>query len=200
MLQMQEKASNRGALSEQEKVDMEVFKNAFIPRTLEEVKDPERDLHDDNREVQLMPSFPLNKQPLYQVVTGLKKDLSGAQILPEVLQEDALSQNSRETEETTSSSSDSEDEEQPRITRPIQKEESGLSKQVQGVGCLSEQLQEWKKKVKEEKREKRKMKMPKHLKKKKERSSKEKQRKNAARRGWYTHQAWVNKEHPALPQ
>uniref|UniRef100_A0A3Q3R8P5 Serine/threonine-protein kinase RIO1 n=1 Tax=Monopterus albus TaxID=43700 RepID=A0A3Q3R8P5_MONAL len=65
--------------SDQDRVDEEVFKKAYIPRTLTEVSHYERDIdlmrtkeeesaisgHDDN--------------VLYQTLTGLKKDLSGVQ-------------------------------------------------------------------------------------------------------------------------
>jgi RIO kinase 1 len=57
-------------VSEGEKVDEEVFKHSYIPRTLNEVVDVERDLchADEGRTDEI----------LYKTLTGLKSDLSGA--------------------------------------------------------------------------------------------------------------------------
>ncbi|KAI1243087.1 hypothetical protein IHE44_0000660 [Lamprotornis superbus] len=66
--------------SSQDKVDEEVFKKAYIPRTLTEVKNYERDV--DIMMKLKEEDMALNVQQdniLYQTVTGLKKDLSGVQ-------------------------------------------------------------------------------------------------------------------------
>uniref|UniRef100_A0A8C6ZAA2 Serine/threonine-protein kinase RIO1 n=1 Tax=Nothoprocta perdicaria TaxID=30464 RepID=A0A8C6ZAA2_NOTPE len=66
--------------SSQDKVDEEVFKKAYIPRTLTEVKNYERDV--DIMTKLKEEDMALNVQQdniLYQTVTGLKKDLSGVQ-------------------------------------------------------------------------------------------------------------------------
>ncbi|KAG9465225.1 hypothetical protein GDO78_018656 [Eleutherodactylus coqui] len=66
--------------SNQDKVDEEVFKKAYIPRTLNEVKNFERDV--DLMQKMKEEDMSLNTQQdniLYQTVTGLKKDLSGAE-------------------------------------------------------------------------------------------------------------------------
>ncbi|XP_041423663.1 serine/threonine-protein kinase RIO1 isoform X2 [Xenopus laevis] len=66
--------------SSQDKVDEEVFKKAYIPRTLNEVKHYERDV--DTMQKLKEEDMALNTQQdniLYQTVTGLKKDLSGAE-------------------------------------------------------------------------------------------------------------------------
>ncbi|GFN97212.1 serine/threonine-protein kinase rio1-like [Plakobranchus ocellatus] len=64
-------ASNRSLqdLTEQEKIDEEVFKRAFIPRNLDEVVDIERDVT-QSKMLQ-------REQVLYHTVTGLRPDLSG---------------------------------------------------------------------------------------------------------------------------
>ncbi|ERE78553.1 serine/threonine-protein kinase RIO1 [Cricetulus griseus] len=64
----------------QDHVDEEVFKQAYIPRTLNEVKNYERDVDIMMRLKE--EDMALNTQQdniLYQTVTGLKKDLSGVQ-------------------------------------------------------------------------------------------------------------------------
>uniref|UniRef100_A0A8D0FMF9 Serine/threonine-protein kinase RIO1 n=1 Tax=Strix occidentalis caurina TaxID=311401 RepID=A0A8D0FMF9_STROC len=81
-LQAMEIASKRTEeeRSSQDKVDEEVFKKAYIPRTLTEVKNYERDV--DIMMKLKEEDMALNVQQdniLYQTVTGLKKDLSGVQ-------------------------------------------------------------------------------------------------------------------------
>uniref|UniRef100_A0A8I5TDL8 Serine/threonine-protein kinase RIO1 n=1 Tax=Pongo abelii TaxID=9601 RepID=A0A8I5TDL8_PONAB len=66
--------------SSQDHVDEEVFKRAYIPRTLNEVKNYERDM--DIIMKLKEEDMAMNAQQdniLYQTVTGLKKDLSGVQ-------------------------------------------------------------------------------------------------------------------------
>uniref|UniRef100_A0A8B9ZGE7 Serine/threonine-protein kinase RIO1 n=1 Tax=Anas platyrhynchos TaxID=8839 RepID=A0A8B9ZGE7_ANAPL len=66
--------------SSQDKVDEEVFKKAYIPRTLTDVKNYERDV--DIMMKLKEEDMALSVQQdniLYQTVTGLKKDLSGVQ-------------------------------------------------------------------------------------------------------------------------
>lgn len=67
------------SLSEQEKLDDEVFKSAYIPQKLDDVINYERDIK-------------LTKQGrstdqliLYQTLTGMKDDLSGARLVPKLL-------------------------------------------------------------------------------------------------------------------
>lgn len=133
--------------SDQDRVDEEVFKKAYIPRTLTEVSHYERDIdlmrtkeeesaisgHDDN--------------VLYQTLTGLKKDLSGVQTVPALLEDEHSS-----SEEE--GSDDEEDDQQE------QSEETQIEKK------------ERKKMVKEAQREKRRTKVPKHVKKRKEKVAK----------------------------
>ncbi|XP_075933587.1 serine/threonine-protein kinase RIO1 isoform X2 [Anarhichas minor] len=139
--------------SDQDRVDEEVFKKAYIPRTLTEVSHYERDVdmmrtkeeesaicgHDDN--------------VLYQTLTGLRKDLSGVQTVPALLENDQSASSEEEEEEE-------EDEEEEEEDQQEQSEEGQVDKK------------EKKKIVKEAQREKRKNKVPKHVKKRKEKVSK----------------------------
>uniref|UniRef100_A0A3P9KWY2 Serine/threonine-protein kinase RIO1 n=1 Tax=Oryzias latipes TaxID=8090 RepID=A0A3P9KWY2_ORYLA len=111
--------------SDQNHVDEEVFKRAYIPRTLTE-----------------------NDQVLYQTLTGLKKDLSGVQTVPALL------------EDEHSSSEDEEEEEEEEEEAEEKAEETPVDKK------------ERKKMVKEAQREKRKNKVPKHVKKRKDKVAK----------------------------
>uniref|UniRef100_A0A3Q1F952 non-specific serine/threonine protein kinase n=1 Tax=Acanthochromis polyacanthus TaxID=80966 RepID=A0A3Q1F952_9TELE len=133
--------------SDQDRVDEEVFKKAYIPRTLTEVSHYERDVdlmrtkeeesaisgHDDN--------------VLYQTLTGLKKDLSGVQTVPALLEDECCTSEDEEEE-------DDEEEQQE------QDEEAAVDRK------------ERKKMVKEAQREKRRSKVPKHVKKRKEKVAK----------------------------
>lgn len=72
-------ASNRSLqdLTAQEKIDEEVFKNSYIPRTLDQVINFERDfIHAQDGETDEL---------LYQKLTGLRTDLSGTQEVPDIL-------------------------------------------------------------------------------------------------------------------
>uniref|UniRef100_A0A8C1H421 Serine/threonine-protein kinase RIO1 n=2 Tax=Cyprinus carpio TaxID=7962 RepID=A0A8C1H421_CYPCA len=66
--------------SSQDKVDEEVFKKAYIPRTLTEVTHYERDVDTMLKKKEEASSEDTNTDNiLYQTVTGLRKDLSGVQ-------------------------------------------------------------------------------------------------------------------------
>ncbi|KAJ8011135.1 hypothetical protein DPEC_G00055040 [Dallia pectoralis] len=138
--------------SNQDSVNEEVFKNAYIPRTLTDVSHYERDV-DAMRDDELTGNKQ-NDSILYQTVTGLKKDLSGVQTVPALLQD---------CEESSSSSEDEETDE----------EEDGDGDKQESVGEDSTVDKKEKKRLaKEAQREKRKNKVPKHVKKRKERVSK----------------------------
>ncbi|XP_068565388.1 serine/threonine-protein kinase RIO1 isoform X1 [Cebidichthys violaceus] len=138
--------------SDQDRVDEEVFMKAYIPRTLTEVSHYERDVdmmrtkeeesaicgHDDN--------------VLYQTLTGLRKDLSGVQTVPALLEND-MSSSSEEEEEEDEEEEEEEDQQEQSEDGQVDKKEK-------------------KKIVKEAQREKRKNKVPKHVKKRKEKVSK----------------------------
>ena len=70
--------SNNSSISAQQQVDDEVFKQVYIPRTLEEVVTYEED-YDKMQEG-------LKTDISYQTVTGLKPDLTGPQDIPIILQ------------------------------------------------------------------------------------------------------------------
>lgn len=147
--------------SNQESVNEEVFKNAYIPRTLTEVSHYERDV--DSMTMMKDEESSLNRQNdniLYQTVTGLKKDLSGVQTVP------ALLENCDELESSEEESEGEEDESTD--------EESGKEQDDKGKQGDDSPLdkKERKKTTKEAQREKRKNKVPKHVKKRKEKVSK----------------------------
>ncbi|NWT10840.1 RIOK1 kinase, partial [Vireo altiloquus] len=150
--------------SSQDKVDEEVFKKAYIPRTLTEVKNYERDV--DIMMKLKEEDMALNVQQdniLYQTVTGLKKDLSGVQKIPALLEK-------ADNSETDSDDNDDDD--------------GGGSSEASDSACkesvhpkdkpaeISMDKKERKKMVKEAQREKRKTKIPKHVKKRKEKTAK----------------------------
>ncbi|KAG8571682.1 hypothetical protein GDO81_011751 [Engystomops pustulosus] len=150
--------------SNQDKVDEEVFKKAYIPRTLNEVKNYERDI--DLMQKLKEEDMSLNTQQdniLYQTVTGLKKDLSGAQTVPDLLQECDPKQNDGSGSDVDSGDDSGSDYEEihPKDQAPV----SEIDKK------------ERKKQVKEAQREKRKNKIPKHVKKRKEKAPKTKKAK-----------------------
>lgn len=151
--------------SSQDHVDEEVFKRAYIPRTLNEVKHYERDM--DLIMKLKEEDMAVNAQQdniLYQTVTGLKKDLSGVQKVPALLENQVEERTCSDSEDTGSSEcSDTDSEEQGDHARP--------KKHTTGPDV---DKKERKKMVKEAQREKRKNKIPKHVKKRKEKTAKTK--------------------------
>uniref|UniRef100_H2ZSG1 Serine/threonine-protein kinase RIO1 n=1 Tax=Latimeria chalumnae TaxID=7897 RepID=H2ZSG1_LATCH len=145
--------------SNQDKVDEEVFKNAYIPRTLTEVKNYERDVDDmmNLKEEDIALNYQ-HDNILYQTVTGLKRDLSGVQMVPALLENKGDGHcNSEEADSPASSNSDSEEEQihpkdRPQMSEADKKERKKIAKEAQ--------------------REKRKNKVPKHVKKRKEKLAK----------------------------
>ncbi|KAJ8337126.1 hypothetical protein SKAU_G00383460 [Synaphobranchus kaupii] len=96
--------------SNQDEVDEEVFKNAYIPRTLTEVTHYERDVDDMMKMKDEESSLATqNDNILYQTVTGLKKDLSGVQTVPALL-EDCDEEESLGSEEEGSEGSETDEE------------------------------------------------------------------------------------------
>uniref|UniRef100_A0A2R8ZFU1 Serine/threonine-protein kinase RIO1 n=1 Tax=Pan paniscus TaxID=9597 RepID=A0A2R8ZFU1_PANPA len=145
--------------SSQDHVDEEVFKRAYIPRTLNEVKNYERDM--DIIMKLKEEDMAMNAQQdniLYQTVTGLKKDLSGVQKVPALLENQVEERTCSDSEDTGSSEcSDTDSEEQGDHARPKKHTtDPDIDKK------------ERKKMVKE------KNKIPKHVKKRKEKTAKTK--------------------------
>ncbi|KAM9844871.1 serine/threonine-protein kinase RIO1 [Aulostomus maculatus] len=136
--------------SDQDRVDEEVFKKAFIPRTLTDVSHYERDVDLMRMKEEESAISGHNDNVLYQTLTGLKKDLSGVQTVPALLEEDGSSSSSEDVDEGEGEDAD---EQQQSDEAPMDKKEK-------------------KKLVKEAQREKRKCKTPKHVKKRKEKVAK----------------------------
>lgn len=81
LFKLNQKASKRTveALTEQEKLDDEVFKSAYIPQRLDDVINYEKD-------VRLAKQGKATDQMiLYQTLTGMRDDLSGARLKPRLL-------------------------------------------------------------------------------------------------------------------
>uniref|UniRef100_A0A8C9XF62 Serine/threonine-protein kinase RIO1 n=1 Tax=Sander lucioperca TaxID=283035 RepID=A0A8C9XF62_SANLU len=68
--------------TDQDRVDDEVFKKAYIPRTLTEVSHYERDVDLMKTKEEESAISGHKDNVLYQTLTGLKKDLSGVQTVP----------------------------------------------------------------------------------------------------------------------
>lgn len=138
-------------LTEQEKIDEEVFKNAYIPKRLDEVVDIVRDIKKAKEGK--------GDDLIYKKLTGLKSDLS-IQIKPEILENTSDQENEKSltdddnSETESDSNSDDENKNFKNSSRP--RDESPESKKAR------------KKAVKEAQAEKRKIKVKKHVKKRKE--------------------------------
>ncbi|XP_035696563.1 serine/threonine-protein kinase RIO1-like [Branchiostoma floridae] len=159
-----EVASSRSIqeVKEQDKVDEEVFKKVFIPRTLEEVPDFERDINSKQHGSEL--------EIHYQAVTGLKDDLTGPLTKPSLLEEEEAQNDEEEAREDSDNSSGSESD--------SEKDRSEHTQYTRQRGESADSRRARKKLVKEENREKRKQKMPKHIKKRKEKIAKQKHGRN----------------------
>ncbi|XP_049510846.1 serine/threonine-protein kinase RIO1 [Panthera uncia] len=148
--------------SSQDHVDEEVFKRAYIPRTLNEVKNYERDV--DIMMKLKEEDMAMNAQQdniLYQTVTGMKKDLSGVQKVPALLEDQVKEKACSDSDDAGSSEcSDTDSEEQG--------DQACLRKPAADPEV---DKKERKKMVKEAQREKRKNKIPKHVKKRKEKTA-----------------------------
>ncbi|KAM6918425.1 serine/threonine-protein kinase RIO1 isoform 2-T2 [Xenentodon cancila] len=136
--------------SDQDRVDEEVFKKAYIPRTLTEVSYYERHVDAMRAKEDEAAISGHTENILYQTLTGLKKDLSGVQKVPALLEDDCSSSEEGEEEEELGIEDEEED----------KQEEAPMDKK------------EKKKMVKEAQREKRKSKVPKSVKKRKEKLAK----------------------------
>ncbi|XP_050545817.1 serine/threonine-protein kinase RIO1-like [Daktulosphaira vitifoliae] len=145
---IQAQMTNSNNLTNEEQVEEEVFKNAYIPKNLNEVVDFERDIN-------LIKSGQTTEELIYQKIVGLKDDLSGPQNIPAILDNVISSASSNisdfdnESSEETSNFVNS--------ARP--KDEDLESKKLR------------KKQIKEQKAEKRKVKIKKHIKKRKEKTT-----------------------------
>ncbi|XP_069776993.1 serine/threonine-protein kinase RIO1 isoform X2 [Narcine bancroftii] len=146
--------------SNQDKVDEEVFKKAYIPRTLNEVKHYERDV---DIMTKLKEENILDQQHdniLYQTVTGMKKDLTGVQEVPALLES---------SEESDDKSNSNQGDTESELDAEIDEEKTHPQKHVPEDKANKKDK---KRLVKEAQREKRKNKVPKHVKKRKEKVAK----------------------------
>lgn len=141
---------NFDEMSEQEKIDEEVFKSSYIPKTLSDVYDIERDIFGKKTA-----EAEVDKDLIYATVTGLDEDLKVAE-KPKVLGE-------VESEDGSQSESDEEDENEA-------DEEKGKSKGRNKEETTDEKRAR-KKAIRDEKAAKRETKIPKHVKKRKEKMS-----------------------------
>ena len=167
-------ATNRGVEDEspEQSIKEEVFKKAYIPRTLDQVVDFEKDA-ENAKEGQA-------EEILYCTLTGLKHDLTGVQACPELLinkngknvrsEAGPADVNGESHEEGSSGSSDDGSDSEDEI------DEQGGKDSEEKAPMLSKK--EHKKLVKEANREKRKNKTPKHVKKRKEKVAKTKRGRN----------------------
>ncbi|XP_072118040.1 serine/threonine-protein kinase RIO1 isoform X2 [Mobula birostris] len=145
--------------SNQDKVDEEVFKKAYIPRTLNEVKHYERDVDIMTKSKEENVLDKQHDNILYQTVTGMKKDLTGVQQVP------ALLESSEESDEQ----SNSDDDDSKSDLNPEEGEKTPSKKHIEEDETNKKDR---KRLVKEAQREKRKNKVPKHVKKRKEKVAK----------------------------
>uniref|UniRef100_U5EXG6 Serine/threonine-protein kinase RIO1 n=1 Tax=Corethrella appendiculata TaxID=1370023 RepID=U5EXG6_9DIPT len=146
-----EKISNRSfdEFTAQQKIDEEVFKQAFIPKTLHDVYNVERDIFDQKDKDTL----------IYKTITGMNENMQVTD-KPEILDKDSDSS----SEDGSDDDGDEEDSD----------EESKDGKHIRRVGESLEEKKARKKAVKDEKAEKRKTKVKKHVKKRKEKLAKKK--------------------------
>ena len=167
-------AANRGVEEEspEETVKEEVFKKAYIPRTLDQVVDFVRDAK-NAKEGQV-------EEILYSTLTGLKPDLTGVQAGPNLLKNNDV--NNGEVDDVTSSRNNEKNEAES--SENSDNESESESENDGQTGNASEEKapalsrKEHKKVVKEANREKRKNKTPKHVKKRKEKLAKTKRGRN----------------------
>lgn len=167
-------AANRGVEEEspEETVKEEVFKKAYIPRTLDQVVDFERDAK-NAKEGQV-------EEILYSTLTGLKPDLTGVQAGLNLLKNNDVnngevddvtgSRNNEKNEAESGENSDNESE--------SESENDGQTGNASEEKAPALSRKEHKKVVKEANREKRKNKTPKHVKKRKEKLAKTKRGRN----------------------
>lgn len=159
----QEIAANRSdEVSDQ--VEEEVFKHSYIPRTLNEVVDFEEDMKKAKEGK--------TEGIMYQKVIGLKSDLTGALLIPQLLEDELESE-----VKNNLSINDKTEKEDKSVERQDDSEtdsdvDSGKSTEGEQEEKVELSKKDHKKMVKEANRERRKNKTPKHVKKRKEKLAK----------------------------
>jgi len=186
LAKIQEKIEQRGPLSPEAQVDEEVFKNAFIPRTLDQVIDVERDLDKAEKGE--------TQEILYHTLTGMKPDLSGAQQIPQLLEEEQSETHESEgtqskevaqpepdstdglvETETSEHTQEKSDKDEGEITSEFDAQQDENSEEKTNEDDQEEfSKKERKRLVREANREKRKNKVPKKVKKRKKQANRNK--------------------------
>lgn len=144
---LSERIANRDIdeLTEQEKLDEEVFKSAFIPKTLSDVYDIERDIYNNKK---------FQDEPIYTTVVGFDSNLNVAD-KPAILDIDAAEDVSDDDGSELSSNAEEPTDEKAK-SNGRNKNESTEEKKAR------------KQAIKQDKATKRENKIPKHIKKRKE--------------------------------
>ncbi|XP_068247120.1 serine/threonine-protein kinase RIO1 isoform X2 [Palaemon carinicauda] len=160
---LQEVASSRllGEMSNNERVNEEVFKNVYLPKTLDDVVDFERD------RMQLKEGIKTEDDIAYRTIIGLNKDLSGVALTPSILPKE-------DDESSVDGSADDENSEESEDGESNEDKSSNKVTIIRPRGESPSTKKERKKAFKDAKAEKRKTKVKKHLKK---RAEKEKRKK-----------------------
>ncbi|CAI9728028.1 serine/threonine-protein kinase RIO1-like [Octopus vulgaris] len=152
-------------ITQQDKVDEEVFKKIFIPRNLDEVVNFERDILNAKKGD--------TEQVYYQTVVGQKPDLSGPQKEPLLLEkqndETGSAEESAENSDQTDDSGQDSDDENEDSGKNV---EGNIHHRARNESPNSRKNR--KKLVKEAKQKSRSQKIPKHVKKRKEKLAKTK--------------------------
>ncbi|EFA79869.1 putative protein serine/threonine kinase [Heterostelium album PN500] len=148
------KIVDRGDLTEEDKIKEEVFRNAYIPRTLDQILDLDRDLA----------KAKAGGDVFYNTIMGLSSSLTTTLDAPEMIKKDS---NDDDDDEEDSEDDDSEDEDEDDESDSDSNEVvSGiLDKDGKPIKLEDMPKKERKKLVKELNRERRKTKIPKHIKK-----------------------------------
>lgn len=163
------------ALTEQEKIDDEVFKSAYIPQRLDDVIDFEKDVR--------FAKSGNDSEILYRTLTGMKSDLTGARLKPQLLEHGPDGTDS-DSSKDSQDSGDSEDSDNTEDDDTDESSESGDGSQhddderkkfVSSARPRNEDAESKKsrkKEVKQAQRLKRETnKIPKHVKKRRERQA-----------------------------
>jgi len=155
-----DKACNRDEITEQEKLDDEVFKHSYIPQVMDDVIDIERDFR----------RAKLGESLIYTTLHGLKPDMSTPRTVPEILDtdeieltnelEDKKEADSDKQDSNTESESESESGDENNNT---DEQNSSIHSRPRDESPNSRRLR--KAAVREEKAQKRLSKTPKHVKK-----------------------------------
>ncbi|XP_035207867.1 serine/threonine-protein kinase RIO1-like [Stegodyphus dumicola] len=157
LAEAQRKATSRASdLCEDEKVDEEVFKQAYIPKNLSQVIDVENDVFNEDREI------------LYHSVTGLKPSLTVSR-LRETNEKSHDNSRGRDDENDNEENDDDDDDDSSCSENSVSKKDKSKHSTFSRPRDESPNSKKERKKVlKDARREKQQHKVPKHIKKRKE--------------------------------